>query len=341
MAGRPEWFVKRDGGAIEKGPFSSSELNEFARTGRLSPVHMVRQSHREEWRHAIKIKGLEFNVALDAMSSTWGELEWSNWMKLEAPLSDYQINVTKEPGFYRVRSSSCPGLVYVGQTGRDLRARTRSLARWAYSSLNEPPWNDPHTAASILWAYQHEDGFQYEVSVTSKHCDKPERQCHEDYLLYLHRVQFGHTTLANLGRLHGWWTRPTNKRDGRPMNRRESPEKYPSLPPAVGNINTLAPDWIGLEWSPFTPCLSKSIPSVAGIYRFKDGNELVYLGESKNLRSRIQAHSKTSRLNQCEVSVATMPNSASHQLKEREVDMIGSFFRIYRCPPRYQYKPDK
>ena len=340
MSQSQEWYVTNESDSDEVwGPFSSSEMLVMAREGTLSPIHLVRLSNKDQWKRASLVKDLRFEDAIDVMSDTWGELNWSEWIDLASPLPAFQAHVTKGPGFYRVRSTSCPGLVYVGQTGVDLRGRTRKLGKWAYSGIDQPPWNDPHTAAPVLWAYHHEDSFLYEVSVALNRCDEPERECHEDYLLYLHRLQFRHSTLANHGRPHPHWNRPSNKGSGRPTIRKETPKQYPSLPPAVGNIDSMARDWLGLEWSAFYHLPAQHMPSVAGVYRIKQENKLVYLGQSSNLKNRIRAHGKSSRFRNCDISVAAMPHADSHQLKEREVDLIGCYFMTYRCPPRQQYSP--
>ena len=59
----------------------------------------------------------------------------------------------------------------------------------------------------LLWAYRHENNFQFELSVAP--CELPSqlRQCQEDSLLYLHRIEYGHSTLCNHGRRHPLWTR--------------------------------------------------------------------------------------------------------------------------------------
>ncbi|MEO2019292.1 MAG: hypothetical protein ABGZ53_33580 [Fuerstiella sp.] len=60
------------------------------------------------------------------IGSTWGRLSWSEWIPLDAPLSEYQRVISSRGGLYRVRGSGVPELVYIGQTGRNLRERTRS-----------------------------------------------------------------------------------------------------------------------------------------------------------------------------------------------------------------------
>jgi hypothetical protein len=255
----------------------------------------------------------------------WGNLRWSGWLSLNAPSSEFRQRITTHPGFYRVRRTGRDDLVYVGQTGRNLRQRVRALAIHSSRTINEPPWNDPHTAAPLLWAYHHEDGFDFEVSVACSDLNKQHRQCCEDLLLYLHRVEHGHSTLCNHGRMHRWWTRPSNRKKGIAMTRRSDPQDYPSLLPAQGNDHPAATDWLGLDWSSFAAWPGASA-SDSGVYRIRMEGRIVYVGESKNLQARLRSHSTDPRFVGCDASFAIIPNAEPHQLKEREADLVGEFY---------------
>jgi hypothetical protein len=90
-------------------------------------------------------------------------LTWSNWIPLDADLLTYQQFITNRPGFYRVRAVGSEFFAYIGQTGRSLRQRTRAeLTKHVMRPIESPPWNDPHTAAPLLWAFRHEDGLSFE-----------------------------------------------------------------------------------------------------------------------------------------------------------------------------------
>ncbi len=86
------------------------------------------------------------------LSRGWCGLAWSDWLPLHAARSEFQRLIPRDPGLYRVRVIDANVLAYVGQTGRDLRERSRALARHTTRSADDPPWNDPHTAAPGLWA---------------------------------------------------------------------------------------------------------------------------------------------------------------------------------------------
>lgn len=278
----------------------------------------------------------------DSNSDSWGELSWSSWIPLNSPLGLFQKYIIKSPGFYRIRSSQYKELVYVGQTGRNLRECTRMLGRGVYSDIDNPPWNDPHTAAPILWAYRHENHLDYELSVAFADFNTADRQCYEDYLLYLHRIEHGQSTLANHGRLHPFWTRPTNKRKGIQTKRLDNAKNYESIKPAIyNNKDYLNDKWLGLEWSQFKPIgdIISDIPSSSGVYRIKIGEDIVYFGESKNLKNRIISHSKNINFEKSLVSVHEMFGAYPYQLKEREVDLIGAYYLSTKSSPKYQYNP--
>jgi hypothetical protein len=166
-------------------------------------------------------------------------LTWSNWIPLEADLVTYQEHIPNAPGFYQVRATGRNSLAYIGQTGRSLRLRTRAeLAKHVLRPIESPPWNDPHTAAPLLWAFRHEDSMEFELSVAVADLDVQMRQCYEDVLLYLHRLEFGRSTLCNHGRRHPWWSRASNRKDARPAHRLSVPVEYPSLQISSGDYDS-------------------------------------------------------------------------------------------------------
>ena len=270
--------------------------------------------------------------------STWGRLSWSEWIALDAPLGEYQRVVSNRGGLYRVRGSGVSELVYIGQTGRNLRERTRSLAKGVYRDLSDPPWNDPHTAAPLLWAYRHENYMTFEVSVAEQDVGVADRQCWEDMLLYLHRREANCSTLCNHGRLHPQWTRPSNRKKGIVTVRRSEPVSFPSSKPTVGNVDCAADDWLGLSWSQPIGLETSVGPTAAGVYRLMSpGGMVVYIGESADLHQRLNTHSKTYDGQSLLASWHESSSTAKHQLHERESDLIGAFYLEYERPPMLQY----
>lgn len=266
-------------------------------------------------------------------------LNWSSWIPLDAELQTYQEHIANSPGFYRVRAVGDESLVYIGQTGRSLRQRTRTeLAKQVMRPLESPPWNDPHTAAPLLWAFRHEDGMKFELSVAVADLDAQLRQCYEDVLLYSHRVEFGHSTLCNHGRRHPWWSRASNRKEGRSAQRLSTAVEYPSLPVSCGDCDPLSSQWLGLNWTNFA-ALPVPAPVAAGVYRLMKDDKLLYVGESRSLRSRLSTHAKDLRFLDCVVSYHSMPDALPHHLKEREADLIGSCLLHTQQVPLFQYSP--
>ena len=118
------------------------------------------------------------------LSPSWCGLEWSEWIALDAPLAEYQQEITRDPGFYRVRIVGRDALAYIGETGLNLRQRTRALALNAGHSADDPPWNDPHAAAPNLWVWRIEEGLEYEISVAFRSLEDRDRKGLEQRLLY-------------------------------------------------------------------------------------------------------------------------------------------------------------
>lgn len=278
------------------------------------------------------------------MSADWCGHRWLPWVALDAPAAQFAECLPRGPGFYRVRVVGRSALAYIGQTGRNLNERTRALARNAYRQGDAPPWNDPHTAAPGLWAWRVEDGLNYEVSAASADLTYSHRQCTEDMMLHEYRLEVGRSTLCNHGRFHPRWTRPSNRKRGVAMRRLAAPETNPaaapSLAPVSGSGPPGAPDWLGLSWvhvGPPGPSLSDA-PEEAGVYRLSRAGEVVYVGESANLRSRLKAHSRKYRELGLAADIVVMPGALAHHLKEREVDVIGAFYKVTGRPPVLQYR---
>ena len=271
-------------------------------------------------------------------TTLWGDLSWSEWIPLDSNLKTYQKEISTSSGFYRIKSNSFDGLIYIGQTGRNLRERTRALAKHTYRNSDNPPWNDPHTAASVLWAYRHENNFAYKVSVAVKeNYDLSMRQTHEDFLLYLHRIKHGHSTLANHGRRHPLWTKPSNKSKGVCMNLQEKESHFPSLAKPGKNKDFKARDWLDLDWSESMNLADIQPSSFPGVYKIFKDNMMLYCGETKELKGRLNEHKRNPNFSNSKASFSVMNNCLPHQLKEREVDLIGAYFELRKTPPIHQY----
>ena len=55
--------------------------------------------------------------------------------------------------------------MYIGETRRTVHERINEL-RQTLNRSHLMPWNDPHTAAPSLWAWQDAEGYEYECSAT-------------------------------------------------------------------------------------------------------------------------------------------------------------------------------
>jgi hypothetical protein len=113
---------------------------------------------------------------------------------------------------------------------------------------------------------------------------------------------------------------------------------YPSLEVSSRDCDPLSSHWLGLSWTDFA-ALPVTAPNVAGVYRLVKDRKLLYIGESRSLRSRFSKQAKDLRFLGCEVSYHCIPDSPPHHLKEREADLIGSCLLHTKQVPLFQYFP--
>jgi hypothetical protein len=121
-------------------------------------------------------------------------------------------SLPRTQGLYRVRPIGQDRLAYIGQTGRSLRERVRTLCLRTLDT--DMPFNDPHTAAPNLWAWRQTEGWNYEASVTVCDLSAADRQALECNLLWQYRLKTGESTLANHGRFHPGYTKSRNRASG-------------------------------------------------------------------------------------------------------------------------------
>jgi hypothetical protein len=212
---------------------------------------------------------------------------------------------------------------------------------------DDPPWNDPHTAAPALWAYRVEAGAVLEVSAAPAPEDRSQRRGLEDALLWRHRRATGRSALCNYGRFHPKYWRPSNQQAGRAMTRREEPrpELNASCAPPLPLIGRPTdPEWMNLDWSNPAPFSSEAIPdhpTAPGLYRiFLAGSDrLAYVGETSNLRSRLRRHARRDWGMDSRVSVVTISEERpDYHRAELESDLLGGHFEQTGEPPTYQYR---
>ena len=211
------------------------------------------------------------------------------------------------------------------------------------------PWNDPHTAAPSLWAWQDAEGFEYECSAAPLDASQGGRRGMESYLLYRYRQERGESTLCNFGRFHPRYRKSTNRKENRRGGRladedKDNPAGGPSVPPlpvigAPGDHN-----WMGLAWSGKKPLDGENIrtlPPLAGWYILSEGasNDIIYIGQSSDCAKRLRDHAmKFLDGNDLMFSwYSSEKPLIPYNLKEWENDLIGNYFEMYRKAPKYQF----
>jgi len=187
------------------------------------------------------------------------------------------------------------------------------------------------------------------VLKTAANLEKQARYGFEDMLLWRYRLEKKESTLCNYGRFHPRYYRSTNRREGRPGGvlsptsqiNPASGSSFPSLKPH-GSPNE--PDWMNLVWSPIGNLKNidlTQIPRQSGIYKLWDQytKQLLYIGESSNLQSRLRSHSRKNWgpfLVQT-AFYASEQGMLPHQRHEVESDLLGSFYYTEKSTPVFQY----
>jgi len=240
-----------------------------------------------------------------------------------------------DSGVYRIRIVEEPYLAYIGQTGRNLRERVRTLALRTLDTLM--PFNDPHTAAPNLWAWHDAKGYQFECSVASTHLSDAERQILECYLLWQYRLEKGESTLCNHGRFHQRYRKSRNRSTGDrggslPMGE-VNPAGGPSMVPLPMHGKPVDRDWMKLEWSeskPLTRTHIRAFSKGMGLYKVLSNDRIAthYIGQSTNLQNRLMSHAlrdwPADPLFACSLITTPVPD---YQLHEWENDLIGFFWQ--------------
>ena len=274
----------------------------------------------------------------------WCGFQWTDWILLTQDQDSFS-KIPSEPGLYRVKSVGDNTLVYIGQTGRNLKERTRTLRN---NTLSEKmPYNDPHTASPCLWAYRVESGMEFEISVTPQDKSREERMAIECFLLWQHRVEKGLSTLCNHGRFHPRFTKSKGRKKGVRGEHLGKGERNPkggeSYPPLLPSGSMESQRWMSLDWSEWEELSLgniQKIPTQPGVYRIYDSErrEMLYLGESSNLRMRIQSHSRRGWEPNAVFCYHSLPKSLSeYQRMEIENDLIGGYYLGMVKAPRFQF----
>ena len=279
---------------------------------------------------------------------TLATLRWDPWQDLDA--AEARRSVTLGSGLYRVRVRGAHNLAYVGQTS-SLRSRIGSLTV-VYGS--EIPYNDPHTAAPCLWVMRTEQSAAFEFSTCLLDGDAPTRKAWECLVVSQHREQFGHSPIANFGRMPNGWVKSSGNnaalksRGGVRRGYRDDAAQRPLDHACVlDRVNPVVSDrWAGLDWSPWGAL--GSAPNLTGVYRIRQHaqDRLVYIGQGRIL-ARLRSHQAKALVDghrqsagfagHVEASWVGLDSVAGPQLLEVECDLIASHFIREGAAPSVQF----
>ena len=278
---------------------------------------------------------------LKYIGKDWYNLQWSPWVHFRD--KDSFKLFPNSPGVYRIKPVGRAELFYIGQTGRTLRERLRSLI--ANSLQDAMPYNDPHTAAPSLWVWIDAENLQFEASAAAVDLPRPERMGLESCLLWLYRCESSKSTACNYGRFHPNYEKSRDRNSGKRGSMlpdgKTNPAGSKSIKPLLNQGSYREENWMGLNWQKPLQLNQKNlqnIPAGKGIYIILN-EEILYIGQSANIKARLTAHCRKDWGESPVIfKYYSMPDETlPHQLKEWENDLIGAYYYLTKHVPKYQF----
>jgi hypothetical protein len=210
------------------------------------------------------------------------------------------------------------------------------------------PYRDPHTAAPTLWAIREEYGpdFEFSYGTPADAETKQSRKAIEAALIALHRRDTDRSPVANFGRMIPGYSQSSYSRDSTRGGPLEPGEVEPNTEPGTEALpwtnceDPLANNWMGIDWS--SPLaledIHGAVPEASGVYRIWETDpQLVYIGQSANLKSRLYTHRRERRAG-LSVSLSPVPRAdADHKRLEIETELLGSYWVSMEAAPEDQF----
>ncbi len=274
------------------------------------------------------------------MSQKWCGVKWTRWVRFSE--RDFR-EIPESPGVYRIKPINRNILMYIGQTGRSLRGRLMVLRNEVRK--NKMPFNDPHTAAPNLWAWKQSDGMEFECSAARTLMRIRKRKGFESYLIWQYRLDRGESPKCNLGRFHPTHTKSKSlsvgKRGRRLPRGKINPASKPSARPLQFKDSPVDRNWMGRQWIEVNRSTNGTgLNTKSGLYKIlhPQTKELLYIGQSKDLNSRLRQH-RNNDFKNASIWITTLSKSIpDHRLLELENDLIGAFYYRNRTVPKYQFR---
>lgn len=278
-------------------------------------------------------------------ATDWLGLAWTPWLSVNSSENELR-QLPTDPGVYRVRHKAYDGLIYIGETGRSVRGRVRSLVRGINGE--QMPYSDPHTASPSFWAIfeEHGGGFEISGAAPAQATNDQQRKAIEDALIAVHRQKTETNLIGNFGRMPPGYEKSTSRSTGDrggpdPTASRSFRKGIDPLP--WDNKQALTgQNWLGLSWEPSQQLatVDSEVPAEPGVYRLWQSENvppLEYIGQSANLRRRLYKH-RRHRGGSLLVSYAVLPDlDRQFQRLQVESTLLGAHWLTCDRAPRDQY----
>ncbi len=276
---------------------------------------------------------------INFLKTNWCQLHWSNWTSFEKQTS----TVPASSGLYRVKPKNQDVLIYIGQT-KNLKRRISQLI--SETSKQEMPFRDPHNGAPCLWAWQKEEGLNFEFSYAEFENSEIMKRTVEHHLFWKYRLEVGESPLCSFGKFHKNYkisSQRFKKMHGCRLENEINKAGLKSHKPLLINGNFFKNNWMGLEWAESKTLDMANVKALGvqpSVYKIFTTQELLYIGETRKLKSRLTDHAKKS-WSCSEVYFSFSPQDDDilpHQLKEIENDLIAGYYEQTKRPPLWQFQ---
>lgn len=275
------------------------------------------------------------------LSENWGNLEWSEWRDLK---NVFDKTLKNAPGFYRVKPINHDFLMYIGQTKR-LRIRIGELKGGVFQK--EIPFSDPHVGAPCFWVWKDSENFEFEYSFVALDFEERERKTIEHFLFWNYRLEYGQSPLCSFGKFHPEYFNSSNRQRGirgrKITDENLNPAGENSYPPLQLSGYYVDTNWMKIKWEESKILNAEeqnTLKEKPAVYKIFTNNELLYIGETRNVKNRFKDHLKK-KWGDSEILFSVSYQNSDilpHQLKELENDLIAGYFSQSGYAPKFQFE---
>lgn len=289
----------------------------------------------------------------EPQSATWMGVGWSKWFDVRDSEA-LRRQLPRRPGFYRVRHSELPGLMYVGESGSKGGVRQRVGLDLSNSmTKSDRQTGGKHSAALPLQRIVEVAGGRMEVSVTTPpiSSNRRHRSAIEATLVAICRRETGRTPLVQLNREPAEHVSGSLDELDRELLKVAEHSSY-TVPTWRPWRDVASSNWLGFNWTETRPLSKRDTINDSGVHAFRVwwekekraqwGQTLQKIGTTGSIVSRLfELHNEYGDEGRFSVVALNKLSSdtrrRSRELREVRYDLIGAHYLATGTPPQKQF----